>query len=68
MQIAYDSLDRFFYSNFKIENAKNGNYLYAKPNATIGFSNRLDNVKGQITKLWNLIESHSGGGSTQTRR
>ncbi len=58
----YDSLDRFFYTNFKIHSiGTNKPFLKAKPNSCYEFSRRLDRIKNHISRLWRLCDSHTGG-------
>ena len=58
----YESLDRYFYTNFKIHTVGiNHSFLKAKPNSCYEFSRRLDRIKTHISQLWRLCESHTGG-------
>lgn len=61
LKIEYESLDRFFYSNFKIESDSFKPYIKAKPYACCEYSRRIDSVKGNISKLWKLCNTHTGG-------
>ena len=61
LKIAYNNLDTFYYSNFKIVNNNNEYFLQAKPNSEYGFHYRLDKVNELITKIWFLVNQHNGG-------
>ncbi|MFR4244841.1 hypothetical protein [Phocaeicola coprophilus] len=61
LKIAYNNLDTFYYSNFKIVNSNNEYFLQAKPNSEYGFHYRLDKVNELITKIWFLVNQHNGG-------
>lgn len=61
LKIAYNNLDTFYYSNFKITNNNNEYFLQAKPNSEYGFHYRLDKVNELITKIWFLVNQHNGG-------
>lgn len=61
LKLEYESLDRFFYSNFKIYSENFTSYIKAKPYACCEYSRRIDSVKGKISMLWRLCNSHTGG-------
>ena len=45
LKLEYESLDRFFYSNFKIYSENFTSYIKAKPYACCEYSRRIDLVK-----------------------
>lgn len=57
----YENLDRFFYSNFKIQSVGLSSYIKAKPYACCEYSRRIDSIKMNISNLWNLCYNHTGG-------
>lgn len=61
LKLEYESLDRFFYSNFKICSENHTSYVKAKPYACCEYSRRIDSIKGNISRLWRLCNSHTGG-------
>lgn len=61
LQQAYESLDRFFYSNFKIQSENSKSFLKAKPHACWDYSRRIDSVKEKISNLRKLCNNHTGG-------
>ena len=61
LKLEYESLDRFFYSNFKIHCDQLNPYIKAKPYSCCEYSRRIDSVKGKISMLWRLCNSHTGG-------
>ena len=61
LKLEYESLDRFFYSNFKIYSENFTSYVKAKPYACCEYSRRIDSIKANISRLWRLCNSHTGG-------
>ena len=61
LKLEYESLDRFFYSNFKICTENFTPYIKAKPYACCEYTRRIDSIKGNISRLWQLCNSHTGG-------
>lgn len=61
LKLEYESLDRFFYSNFKIMSENFTPYIKAKPYACCEYSRRIDSLKENISKLWRLCNTHTGG-------
>lgn len=61
LKLEYENLDRFFYSNFKIHSEGFTSYMKAKPYACCEYSRRIDTIKTNISKLWRLCNTHTGG-------
>lgn len=61
LKLEYESLDRFFYSNFKIYSENFTSYIKAKPYACCEYSRRIDLVKKHISDIWRLCNNHTGG-------
>ncbi len=60
LEIEYENLDRFFYSNFKIYSENFTSYIKAKPYASFEYSRKIDFVKEKISYLWRLCNEHTG--------
>ena len=61
LEIEYENLDRFFYSNFKIYSENFTFYIKAKPYASFEYSKRIAFVEDKISDLWRLCGEHTGG-------
>lgn len=61
LKLEYESLDRFFYSNFKIQSENFTSYIKARSYACCEYSRRIDSIKRNISILWKLCNSHTGG-------
>ena len=61
LKLEYENLDRFFYSNFKIHSGNFTSYIKAKPYACCEYSRRIDTIKNNISRLWGLFNTHTGG-------
>ena len=61
LKLEYESLDRFFYTNFKITHDNFTSYIKAKPYTCCEYSRRIDAIKRNISKIWILCNTHTGG-------
>ena len=61
LKLEYESLDRFFYTNFKICSDNYISYIKAKPYTCCEYSRRIDSIKENISHLWHLCNTHTGG-------